>query len=233
VLIVDPFVSSHEIEENANSKIDKIAKAWGRVAKSANCAIVLVHHTSKAGASEVTALSARGAVALVNAARSTLVINRMEEVQADRLGISADERRRYVMVRDDKHNRAPAEKGDWCRLVSVNLGNGGQHIAGDSVAVAEAWTLPDPFDNVTTTHLAEVQALVAGGEWRESPQSPQWVGHAVAQVLRLNANDKAEKARIRSLIREWIANKALVVDRRQDSKREMRPFVIVGEPALS
>jgi RecA-family ATPase len=27
VLIVDPFVSSHEVEENANSKIDKIAKA--------------------------------------------------------------------------------------------------------------------------------------------------------------------------------------------------------------
>ena len=31
VLFVDPFVSSHEVEENANSKIDKIAKAWGRV----------------------------------------------------------------------------------------------------------------------------------------------------------------------------------------------------------
>jgi RecA-family ATPase len=63
VLIIDPFVSSHEVEENANSQIDEIAKAWGRVARAANCAIVLVHQTSKAGAAEVTALSARGAVA--------------------------------------------------------------------------------------------------------------------------------------------------------------------------
>jgi len=47
VLIIDPFVSSHEVDENSNIKIDKIVKAWARVAKAADCVIVLVHHTSK------------------------------------------------------------------------------------------------------------------------------------------------------------------------------------------
>jgi RecA-family ATPase len=100
VLIVDPFVSSHDVDENANGKIDKIAKAWARVAKAANVVVILVHHTSKAGAGEVNALSARGAVALINAARSTLVINRMEEKHAERLGISPDDRRRYITLQD-------------------------------------------------------------------------------------------------------------------------------------
>ncbi|MDQ4419945.1 AAA family ATPase [Sphingobium sp. DEHP117] len=235
VLIVDPFVSSHEVEENANSKIDKIAKAWARVAKDANCCIVLVHHTSKAGSAEVTALSARGAVALINAARSTLVINRMEPDQADRLGIPADERRRYISVQDDKHNRAPAEKADWYRLASVDLGNGPQNSIGngDSVAVAETWTPPDPFDNVTPAHIAQVQALIADGEWKQNVQAAKWAGHAVAQVLNLNADSRADQARIKIILKEWIANGVLGIERRKDGNSDERPFVVVGRVVQS
>lgn len=45
VLVVDPFVSSHAVSENDNGAIDAVAKEWARVAKRANCSIVLVHHT--------------------------------------------------------------------------------------------------------------------------------------------------------------------------------------------
>lgn len=228
VLIVDPFVSSHEVEENANSKIDKIAKAWGRVAKAANCVIVLVHHTSKAGSADVTAMSARGAVALINAARSTLVLNRMSDEQAQELGITPEMRGRYVSVADDKHNRAPAEKADWYELVGVELGNGIDHHPGDSIAVAVPWTLPDPFDDVTTQHLEQAKALIDGGEWRESPQSPQWAGHAIAQVVGLNADNKADRGRIKSILRQWISNGALKIERREDKTRQVRPFIVVG-----
>ncbi|HEX7822735.1 MAG TPA: AAA family ATPase [Sphingobium sp.] len=160
VLIVDPFVSSHEVEENSNSLIDKIAKAWGRVAKDANCVIILVHHTSKAGAGEVTALSARGAVALINACHATLVLNRMDKERAEQLGIPDDERRRYFSVEDDKHNRAPAEKADWYRLASVDLGNGDHDgdLHGDSVGVAEPWQAPNPFDDVRPRTLTACAA---------------------------------------------------------------------------
>ncbi|QHD65748.1 AAA family ATPase [Sphingobium yanoikuyae] len=228
VLIVDPFVSSHEVEENANSKIDKIAKAWGRVAKASNCVIVLVHHTSKAGSGEVTAMSARGAVALINAARSTLVLNRMSDDQAQELGVAAEERSRYVSVADDKHNRAPAEKADWYELVGVDLGNGVDGHPGDSIAVVMPWALPDPFDDVTAQHLEQVKRVIDSGEWRENAQASDWAGHAVAQVLGLNADDKAAKGRIKSILRQWIANGALKIERRKDGSRHDRPFVVVG-----
>jgi RecA-family ATPase len=50
VLVIDPFVSSHGVNENDNSAIDAVAKTWARIAKRANCAIVLVHHSRKLGA---------------------------------------------------------------------------------------------------------------------------------------------------------------------------------------
>lgn len=231
MLVVDPFVSSHEVEENANSKIDKIAKAWGRVAKAANCVIVLVHHTSKAGAGEVTAMSARGAVALINAARSTLVINRMEAEQAERLGIPAEDRRRYINVTDDKANRAPAEKADWYHLASVDLGNGPNagNGPGDSIGVAEPWKVPDPFDQVFPGHLLRVQQLIDEGEYRENAQSPEWAGHVVAQVLDLDVNDKADKSRIKQLLAGWLKTSALKTVDRQDKKREIRKWIVVGD----
>jgi RecA-family ATPase len=64
VLIVDPFVSSHGADENSNTRIDAIAKAWARVAAQADCVVVLVHHSRKLGGQKVTAELSRGAVAL-------------------------------------------------------------------------------------------------------------------------------------------------------------------------
>ncbi|MEY8838273.1 AAA family ATPase, partial [Cribrihabitans sp. XS_ASV171] len=42
VLIIDPFVSSHQVGENDNGAIDLVAKEWARLADRCNCAIELV-----------------------------------------------------------------------------------------------------------------------------------------------------------------------------------------------
>lgn len=232
VLVIDPFVSSHEVEENANSKIDKIVKKWGRVAKAARCSIVLVHHTSKAGAAEVTTMSARGAVSLTAACRSTLVFNRMDAQTAVKFGIEGeDERRSYFSVLDDKHNRAPAEKADWYRLVSVNLGNG-EGVHGDSVGVAEPWTPPDTFDGIKPADLLAVQEAVGAGEWRKSSQSSNWAGRVIADVLDLDLSSQVDRRRINQMLKTWTENGALVEVMRPDSHGQKRPFIEVGNLAV-
>lgn len=225
-LFLDPFVSSHEVDENDNSRIDRIAKAWARVARDANCSIVLVHHASKNGSGEVTAQSSRGASALVNAARSALVVNRMDDAEAQRLGISADDRRRYIRVQDDKANRAPAEAADWFRLVSVNLDNG---EPGDSVGVVEPWSLPDPFDDVSVDDLRNVQERMVGGEWRRDVQAEKWVGHLVAEVLEIDLATGPGKAKVRAIVEQWIRSGALQVEERKDGNRKPKKYVVVGE----
>ena len=56
VIVIDPFVSCHEVPENDNTAQDMVVKEWGRVAERGNCAVHLVDHTRKMGGfeSEVT-----------------------------------------------------------------------------------------------------------------------------------------------------------------------------------
>lgn len=225
VLIVDPFVSSHQADESNNGKIDAIAKAWARVAKATNSLIILVHHVSKAGAGDVTANSSRGAVSLINAARSVLVINRMDEAEADRLGINPAERRRYIRIEADKSNRAPAAEADWFRIASVDLGNG------DNVGALEPWKLPDPFDDVTLDDLRAVQARIGEGEWRENYQAKAWAGRLVGEVLGIDVDQKPGRAKASAILSQWIKSGALRIEQRPDGNRERRPFVVMGEPA--
>ena len=232
-LHVDPFVSSHAANESDNMEIDAIAKEWALVAKNAKAAIGVAHHVSKAGAAEATALSARGAVALVNACRSVLTLNRMSEDEAKRYGIEEDRRRRYFRTYDDKNNRAPpSDASDWFQMVSVWLGNGTDND-GDSMGVVTPWTPPDAFDGVTTDDLRRVQALIAGGEYKEHPQSKPWAGGAVADVLGLSVDQKQDRARIGNILKTWVENGALKrVQRRDPDRREDRWYIEVGEPPL-
>lgn len=86
VLILDPFVSTHRAAENDNSAIDAIAKRLARIAVDANCSVLVSHHTAKLGGGEVSAEKARGASALVNAARSAVAINRLTAMDAPKIG---------------------------------------------------------------------------------------------------------------------------------------------------
>lgn len=232
VLFVDPFISSHGLPENDNAAIDLVAKEWARIATAANCAIVLVHHCGKpkSPGEAVTANSSRGASSLVDAARGGLALNTMTDAEADSFGIDRGDRRRFFRADSAKSNRSPAGAGQWFELVSVHLDNGPN--GGDSVGVATPWSEPDPFDGITTHDLRLVQGKIADGDWKENAQARNWAGLVVAEVLDLDLNDRAAKAKVVSIIRTWIRNGALrVVDRQCPERREMKKFVVVGDLA--
>lgn len=235
VLIVDPFVSSHGVSENNNTAIDAIAKKWARVAVRANCSVVIVHHTRKLNGAEVTAEAGRGAVALPNAARSALALNRMAADEAEQWGIEAEDRRRYFRAYDDKPNRAPpASKSDWYYLASVDLGNGAAGGHGDNIQVVLPWSPPDAFTGLTWEHLRDVQAKVSAAPYRADPQAGDWAGEAVAEVLGLDVTDrKARDAkRVKALLRTWLETGALVkVTEKDEETRKPRPFIRAGTPA--
>lgn len=226
VLIVDPFVSSHRVNENDNGAIDLVAKAWGALADQCNCAIELVHHTRKLGGEEGTSENARGAVALLGAARSARVLNRMSEAPKADAGVSRDATT-YFSVDRDKANLAPAGKRLWRRMVSVDLPNG------DSVGVVEAWEWPDNFDGLSVKDLLAVQHAI-GRAWedgtppRTSAQANSgWVGEIVAEVLGLNVVQ--DKRRIGRMLKAWLGSGALREIKHKDDKANLRPFVEVGE----
>ncbi|WP_230629322.1 AAA family ATPase [Sphingomonas sp. Leaf37] len=230
-LHVDPFVSSHAANENDNMEIDAIAKEWALVAKNAKAGVGLAHHVSKAGAAEVTALSGRGAIALINACRSVLVLNRMGEDEAKRYGIDDEKRRRYFRTYDDKNNRAPpSDKSDWFTMASVSLGNG-ENDEGDNMGVVIPWSPPDAFEGISVEHLRQVQAAIEAGSYKAHHSATDWAGNAIADVLGLNVNDKGDKARILRMLGTWIENDMLRVEESKDGNRQMKKFVVVGRAA--
>lgn len=220
VLTIDPFVSSHEVSENDNRAIDAVVKAWGRLADECNCSINLVHHVRKGNGAEANADSARGAKALVDAARSVVVFNRMTPDEAAMSGVAEDQRGFYFRTQNDKANLAPPEKAAWYRMNNVALDNG------DQVGVACPWKWPELFEGISTSHLIAAQKAVANGEWRADPRSPQWVGIAVARVLDLDP--ETSRKRIAKVIKEWVQNGSFNIIEKPDANRDIRKFVEVG-----
>ena len=233
-LIVDPFVSCHSVPENDNGAIDAVAKTWARIADETNCAVELVHHVRKpsnGSQNDYTIDDARGAVALIGAARSARVLNAMSKEDADKAGVPVEERRSYFRVDNGKANMAPpVDQAVWRKLVGVPLDNGDEEHAGDWVAVATAWEMPSAFEGLSTSTLKAVQDKIAAGRWAENVQATNWAGYAVAEVLEIDASSDAGKQRVKTLLKTWIHNKALKVER-QRSQRDGRekPMIIVGE----
>jgi hypothetical protein len=228
VLIIDPFVSCHEVSENDNTAMDMVAKEWGRVAEKTNTAVHLLHHTRKMGGyeTEVTTESSRGGKALTDACRVVRAVNRMSKEEGERAGI--ENHRLYFRTFNDKANLAPpVDQSDWFQLKSVELGNG--FFGGDSVGVVTPWTWPDPIADITDKDWADVAAAVRCGRWRENSQARDWVGIPVAEALNLDLGDKAHKARVASLVKSWIKKAWLSVVIEKDEKSNSRPYVRVSE----
>ena len=221
VLVIDPFVSSHQVGENDNGAIDLVAKEWARLADRCNCAIELVHHTRKTNGEEATTESGRGATALLAAARSGRVLNKMSDNMKAEAGVQNDPST-YFSVTRDKANLAPVGDRVWRHMASVQLANG------DSVGVVEVWNWPDTFDGVSVNDLLAVQNALDGQGRRYSDQTgDEWAGVTVAEILGLDA--QAHRKRLKKIIETWLKSGALVKGQKTGAQRKPVPTVEVGE----
>ena len=227
-IIVDPFIGCHAIPESDNGRIAAVVAEWGRIAEATNCAVELVHHIRKGnGTAELTADDARGASALVGAARSVRLLHPMSRDEAERAGV--EERRRYFRVSFGKANLTlPPEIAIWRELVSVNLrnGDGGQD---DLVGVATAWAWPNPFDDVTVAHLREVQRRLSEGDYRADIRAEDWAGKMVAEVLGWDASDRSSSNDLRLILDKWRTTGAVRIITRADGRRKPKEYLVKGD----
>jgi AAA domain len=233
VFIVDPFVSTHRVSENDNMAIDAVAKKLGAIAGEADCAIELIHHVRKTGGLEVTVEDGRGASALVNATRSSRVLNRMSKEEADKAGVGEE---RGYYFRADSGGKAnlvpPSAKATWYRLQNVALGNGSNDGVDDQdyVGVVTSWKWPDAFEGYTTADTDRVLAAIADGRCRKDSRSEEWVGHVIAKTLGMDVSKPRDRARINDMIKQWLATKLIKVVEAMDEGRKKRAYVEVREP---
>lgn len=231
VMIVDPFVSTHQVNENDNGAIDKVAKLWAQIADYTNCSIDIVHHLRKVSDREATVEDARGAVALIGAARSVRVLNRMSEAQANEAGITAMDRFGYFSITYGKSNLTPlSHRLDWRYLESVPLGNGRSLTQPqDHAPVVTEWRWPsseEVADALTDAQKEAIRGAVNGGAYKQAPQAKEWVGLAVAYALGLDIDDDAQKKRASLITKALFKEGFLVkVEDRDPVQRKMTTFV--------
>ncbi len=205
VFSLDPFVSTHEVNENDNSAIRDVIECYDHIAERANCAVHLWHHTRKGNGNEVTANSARGASSFVDACRSVRVLETMKADEAKKQNIPNP--RQYFRAFSGKFNFAPAtDNSNWFHITNVEMMNGvslitggpGSH-GGDNVGVVETWELPVAAE-LTTEQIAAIREAVGSGQWRENARADLWVGKAIAPILGRENDDPEVKRTIKRLL---------------------------------
>ncbi|MDZ4066855.1 MAG: AAA family ATPase, partial [Tabrizicola sp.] len=234
VFLVDPVISTHNLSENENNGIQKLATAWKAVAVGANVAVGLAHHTRKLGGRDATTEDSRGADALIAKVRDGRVLNVMSEADAAKLGVLGRDRLSYFWTGGPggKSNMsARTGQKEWFRLVSIDLGNGGAGGPGDSVGVVTSWRAPNVADDIEPERLVKLGAVMGERAWRAAPQAakaPDWIGAAVATAFDLRGAEGWErkaKALVAELERRGVITLRTVVG---PKRRSMPIFVFTG-----
>ena len=217
LVVVDPFIKSHELDENSNAHMDAAATAWAAVADAGACAVLLVHHTRKGapGAGQEAGIeAARGAKSLSDAARSATLLTPMTEQEAEALGVPVAERTRHIRLDDAKANLAPrAAAARWFRLDPWPLGNGNaDYPDGDTVAVCVPWSPKSVWAAHTPEALNLALDRIAAGPGRGTLYAPArrgrtgagWVGWVLTGALGITPDQAA------GMVHAWIDTGLLV-----------------------
>ena len=147
-IVFDPFITMHDTEENDNGAIQQVTNVLKHIAKEANVAIEIIHHTKKGGAKTDSEGHAgdveagRGASSLKDACRIATTLARMAPKTADKLGINYEDEGRFLVRLDHGKGNfsGPPEGASWFKQVSVQLSNG------DTVGVHEVFDITELVD---------------------------------------------------------------------------------------
>jgi hypothetical protein len=221
LLILDPLVKTHDVEENDNSAMDVVIQTLSGLAVDYDIAVDILHHTSKGSADPGNAHRARGASAVNNGARLVYTLSPMSSDEADRFGVDHTERRSHVRVDSGKVNiTPPLEMAQWFKIVSVPLGNAtALYPNGDRVQTVTPWTPPDTWDGISDNALSRIlddidkglpadpeRSVLAGGRYSSAPKAST---RAAWPVVARYAPGQTEK-QCRRIIAELMKHKRLV-----------------------
>ena len=133
-------------------------------------------------------------------------------------------------------------------LASINLGNGGGEggedalVKGDSVGVVRLFNARvaqrEAVEAVTSGEDGEAErramAMIAEGDWRNSPQAGDWVGIPVSRAFGIDRNERAGVGQIKAIVAEWLRSGKLVEISARTKARQVKVFVrVAGQAAAS
>jgi hypothetical protein len=205
LLIVDPFIETHGVNENSNNDINVVARLYREIAQKTGCAVWLVHHTRKTPAGAVQSAPGdsdvgRGASALGGVARFTATLFNMSQQDAKALGIAEEDRHLYVRFDDGKANlKLKTGDGIWWRKASVSLDNARGFRPADSMGVLE-WADMAPVMAASSEKQREQWAIVGHALCVQMDGQEDITLHAASKLVE-KAGEQAGLTSLRSVER--------------------------------
>jgi hypothetical protein len=213
LVILDPFVKSHSVDENSNAAIDDVVQILTDLAAAHKIAVDVPHHVAKGASEPGNAQNGRGASALTNAVRLAYTLTAMNQEEAAKFNVSEVERRQYV--RHDRAKLNVARIGGptkWFRLVGVELDNGTPlYPNGDEVQTVETWLPPDTWDGVDGETLEAILARIdlglGDGSFYTVAPNP---GRRAAWLAVQEVAPQTTEGQARAMLKSWIKTGHLV-----------------------
>jgi len=248
VAILDPFIRTHQVNENDNIAIEEACRVWAHVADAQRMAIELIHHVRKLNGGVVTIEDTRGASAMTGVVRSSRALANMTKDEAETLGLEHLSRRLFRIADSSSNLFLPAE-GEaerWLERHAVNLGNGrGDGVLdammnGDSIAVVRVFDMAGeaakrlaeietPETGETVSREQKALELLASGEWKADSRSGEaWAGRAVIRALGHQPGDKNATARAKTILKAWLRSGKIREFDKFDKNNNMRTFIEVA-----
>lgn len=177
VVVIDPFVSTHNCNENDNTIMNKVASIYKRVCSEANVSILMIHHVRKEAGnqrgSNIKIEDARGAKSVTDAARIVHGMSKIPSIEAKKLGAPPEDCNNLIrLIPDLKTNYVAQNNNEYSilRLVSVSLENSKEKP--DVLGVPELYKktqnlyAPNKF---TTTMLVSALERIASKVFLDPP----------------------------------------------------------------
>lgn len=230
-MILDPLQDLSRSPET-NEVMRLLGARLRRFAAKCDLAIGLIHHTRKMQAGVKASIDdMRGGSALRGTARFNRLLVPMSEDEAAKAGLQ--DHRSHFQIGDIEGNLAPpsSDYAKWFEKVSVLAENG------ESVGVVTPWSWPNAFMGLQRQDAAMARNAIAACNppARENSQSPEWAGVVIANALGLPFEELADKARLKSILKEWIKEDVLSVETWRDprSRRDVKVIVPGSNNPLS
>ena len=247
VLIIDPLVSFHSIDENNTGHMQTLKSILVGLADELQISVHYVHHTRKGGENVADAM--RGSGTLKDGSRNVRMVQRLTRDAAIKVGADESVADNLMQTNDGKNNLGPTGGGNYYQFDTIDLDNASDQYHTDIVGVVSVWTKPDLFDGIPVELCEKAwKAIDAADEQerRESPQSPQWVGYLIAPILDIPVKSPGKKSpgkptdkkcpgaqKIKRILTEWQRVGVLERYKALNENRKKVPIVRVNWAAAT
>jgi hypothetical protein len=226
LVILDPFVKTHSVDENSNMEIDAVVQILTAIASDFKIAVDVPHHVAKGALEPGNAQKGRGASALTNAVRMAYTLTAMSPEEATVFSVIDSERYQYV-----RHDRAKVNNAKrtgptkWYRLIGVPLENGTpEYPNGDEVQTVEPWLPPGVWDGTNADILEAILIRIDGGLPDGTFYSAHNRANTRAAWLAVQAvAPEISEGQARAMVKSWIKTQHLEeFEYRDQTARRMR-----------